>query len=140
MKFLTLMLVLLASCASEPRYFKRESVCSERALRYLKNPRNKEKRAPMSRELISSLTNASHSVQKCYESFRDRSGIEEFRTCMVVGVDATGELEFYNFGTQEVELDQEFLRCAENVTASIPFGTFGRNYILIQSFSFFVAL
>ncbi len=140
MKFLTLMMVFLASCASEPRFFKRDKVCSERALRYLKNPRNKEKRAPMSRELISSLTTASQSVQKCYENFRDRTGVEEFNTCMVVGVDAAGEMEFYNFGTQEVELDQEFLRCTENVTASIPFGTFGRNYILIQSFRFFVNL
>lgn len=78
-------------------------------------------------------------MQSCYEQFKDRTGYEEFNTCMVVGVDESGYLEFFNFGSNQVPLDEEFMSCAHRVTRSIPYQNYGQNYILIQSYKFFVS-
>lgn len=64
--------------------------------------------------------------------------MEEFNTCLIVGEDVGGVLEFYNFGSQEVELDQSFIQCAKSATSSIDYSAYGSNYILIQSYQFYV--
>ena len=129
---------LIGSCASENPRFVKEKVCSHESLKYLRNPRNKIKRAPKSPELIQAVADTSRSMQLCYEDFKNRTDEEEFNTCLVVGVDEYGGLEFFNFGSQEVNLDQTFLNCAKAVTKSIPYSTYGTNYILIQSYRFYV--
>lgn len=135
---LMVMMFLIGSCASEKRGFVKENVCSHESLKYLRNPRNKAKRAPHNPKLIQDVANTSRSMQLCYEDFKNRSGEEEFNTCLVVGVDEYGGLEFFNFGSQEVKLDQSFIKCARAVTERIPYATYGNNYILIQSYRFYV--
>lgn len=130
--------LLVNSCASEKPKFVKEKVCTAEALRYLRNPRNKEKRALNNPLLIQSMASTTRSMQLCYEDFRNRTGYEEFNTCLVVGVDERGELEFYNFGSKEIKLDDKFMRCAKAVTDSVPYTAFGSNYILIQSYKFYV--
>lgn len=140
MKYLTFMMLitLMTSCASDKPEFKKEKVCTSQALKYLRNPRNKYKRAPQSPELIQALANTSRSMQLCYEDFKNRTGQEEFNTCLVVGVNEASQLEYYNFGSREVTLDKSFMNCARAVTKSVPFSQYGSNYILIQSYQFYV--
>ncbi len=140
MKLITFMmlLILISSCASNKPEFVKEKVCSNQALKYLKNPRNKYKRAPSSPKLIQAMTNTTRSMQLCYEDFKNRTGHEEFNTCLVVGVNNSRRTEFYNFGSQDVQLDKAFMDCARAVTRSVPFNKYGSNYILIQSYQFYV--
>jgi hypothetical protein len=139
MKYLPFMLlILISSCATEKPKFVKEKVCSNQALKYLKNPRNKYKRALRNPQLIQALANTSRSMQLCYEDFKNRTGHEEFNTCLVVGVNETNQMEFYNFGSKDVPLDRTFVNCARAVTQSVPFSRYGSNYILIQSYQFYV--
>jgi hypothetical protein len=140
MKLITFMilLILISSCASKKPEFVKEKVCSNQAIKYLKNPRNKFKRASNNPKLIQAMTNTSRSMQLCYEDFKNRTGHEEFNTCLVVGVDQSRQMEFYNFGSKDVQLDQTFVNCAKAVTRSVPFSKYGSNYILIQSYQFYV--
>lgn len=140
MKSITFMmlLILISSCASNKPEFVKEKVCSNQALKYLKNPRNKYKRAPSSPKLIQAMTNTTRSMQLCYEDFKNRTGHEEFNTCLVVGVNNSRRTEFYNFGSKDVQLDKAFMDCARAVTRSVPFTKYGSNYILIQSYQFYV--
>lgn len=140
MKHLTFVMLisLITSCASDKPEFVKEKVCSTQALKYLKNPRNKYKRAPQSPALIQAMANTSRSMQLCYEDFKNRTGHEEFNTCLVVGVNEARQTEFYNFGSRDVPLDRTFMNCAKAVTRSIPFQRYGSNYILIQSYQFYV--
>lgn len=140
MKLITFMmlLILISSCASNKPEFVKEKVCSNQALKYLKNPRNKYKRAPSSPKLIQAMTNTTRSMQLCYEDFKNRTGHEEFNTCLVVGVNNSRRTEFYNFGSKDVQLDKAFMDCARAVTSSVPFNKYGSNYILIQSYQFYV--
>lgn len=133
-----LILFSLLSCSTEKPRFEKEKVCSHEALRYLKNPRNKYKDTQLNPLLVKDLTDTSRSMQLCYEDFKNRTGQEEFNTCLVVGVDEVGEMEFYNFGSREVQLDESFLNCAKSVTKSIQYTNFGKNYLLIQSYQFYV--
>lgn len=128
----------LASCSTQKPAFKTEKVCSTQALRYLNNPRNKFKRPVKNTALFSEIAATTRSMQLCYEDFKNRTSLEEFNTCLVVGVDDAGEMEFFNFGSQEVQLDDAFLKCARAVTKSVPYGNYGKNYILIQSYQFYV--
>lgn len=135
---LMMMMFLIGSCATEKPRFIKEKVCSNESLKYLRNPRNKIKRAPNNPKLIQDVANTTRSMQLCYEDFKNRTGEEEFNTCLVVGVDEYGGLEFFNFGSQDVNLDRQFINCAKAVTKSIPYSAYGSNYILIQSYSFYV--
>lgn len=135
---LILITILLSACASEKPRFKKERVCSEEALKYLRNPRNKDKRALNNPLLTEALSQTSRSMQLCYEDFKNRTGNDEFNTCLVVGVDESGSMEFKNFGSKDVELDDSFMKCARAVTDSVPYSTYGSNYILIQSYQFYV--
>lgn len=135
-----LLLMFISSCASEKPRFVKENVCSNESLKYLRNPRNINKRAPRSAALIQEMARTSKSMQACYEDFKNRTGHVEFHTCLVVGVNEFSQTEFYNFSSQEIQLDQKFMNCARNVTKAIPFEKFGSNYILIQSYKFFVGI
>jgi hypothetical protein len=130
--------LLLSACSTQKPKFVKENVCSNQSLKYLRNPRNKVKRALESPKLIQDMANTSRSMQLCYEDFKRRTGHEEFNTCLVVGVNETGETEFYNFGSRELKLDKTFLKCAEAVTKSVPFDSYGSNYILIQAYQFYL--
>ena len=140
MKLLTILMLVtfISSCASEKPKFEKEKVCSSQALKYLKNPRNKFKRAPRNPQLIQAVADTSRSMQLCYEDFKNRTGHDEFNTCLVVGVNEERKLEFYNFGSNEVPLDRKFINCARAVTNSVPYSKYGSNYILIQSYQFYV--
>lgn len=136
--YLLLPLTLL-SCSTSKSKFEKESVCSAKALRYLSNPRNREKHSTLDPRLVQRMAASTRSMQLCYEDFRNRTGQEVFSTCLVVGVDAAGELEFHNFGSQEAKLDDEFLRCADAVTKAVDYGHYGKNYLFIQSYQFYLS-
>ncbi len=137
---LILLLMFISSCASEKPRFIKEKVCSNESLKYLRNPRNSIKRAPRSAALVRDIAKSSRGMQACYEEFKNRTGHEEFNTCLVVGVNEYARTEFYNFSSQQINLDQKFMNCARKVTSSIPFEKYGSNYILIQSYKFYVDL
>ncbi len=140
MKSVPLLIVLmLVSCASEKPRFVKERVCSSEALKYLQNPRNQFKTIYASPSLIADVAATAGSMQLCYEDFKMRTGYEEFNTCLVVGVDYSGNVDFFNFSSQEIPLDQTLINCAKNVTSAIPYSQYGRNYILIQSYQFYVS-
>jgi hypothetical protein len=135
---LNVVLFLLISCTTQsPRFYKNQ-ICSNESLKYLRHPQNSEKKMSTHPALLSNLAASSKEMQGCYEDFKKRTGIEEFSTCLVVGIDRYGKEEFFNFQSREVQLDEKFLRCAQTVTKSIPFEKYGRNYILLQSYQFYV--
>lgn len=131
------LLVLMVACSTRRPEFKSEQVCSNEALKYLKNPRNKSKNFSPDPGLIEEMVHTARSMQVCYEDFRNRSGPEEFSTCLVVGVDKSGKTEFFNFGSREAELDETFLNCASAVAKSVSFSSYGKDYVLIQSYEFY---
>lgn len=136
--FFLLLVLFITSCTTEKPKFKKEQTCSYEALRYLRNPRNKYKQRIRNPKLISDMASTARSMQLCYEDYKNRSGHEEFNTCLVVGIDDYGEMEFFNFGAGEVKLDEGFIKCAKAVTKSIPYSSYGTNYVLIQSYQFYV--
>lgn len=133
-----LILLLFQGCTSGTPEFDKNKVCSIPALKYLRNPRNKTKTFRPKPELIQEMVKTHRDMQLCYEDFRYRSGEEEFSTCLVVGVNEAGAREFINFGSQEVQLDDHFISCATKVVQSVPYENFGSNYVLIQSYQFFL--
>lgn len=135
--YFLVLLSLVFGCASERPKFVKEKTCSQVSLKYLKNPRNQFKQPANNPHLTYKLAETQKSMQLCYEDFRNRSGIEEFNTCLVVGVDYLGNLDFYNFSSEEVKLDQAFINCAMAVTNSVQYSEFGRNYILVQAYQFY---
>lgn len=132
-----LLIMFFVSCSTDDKKFAKEEVCSNQALKYLKNPRNRNKKAPRNPALTEAVAATQKSMQLCYEDFRNRSGVEEFNTCLVVGVDESHQTEFFNFSTREVAVDQRFMDCALAVAKSVPYGKYGSNYILIQSYEFY---
>lgn len=137
--FFLFMLVLMSACATERPTFVKEKVCSTEALKYLKNPRNKYKRAISSPALFMDIANTTKSMQLCYDDFKNRTGYKEFNTCLVVGIDQRGNTDFLNFSSREINLDRTFLNCAKAVAASVPYSKYGKNFILIQSYQFYVS-
>lgn len=136
---LLFIIFLVSGCSTTVPVFRKEEVCTDQSLKYLRNPRNKTKRAIHNPLLIKQMASSTRQMQGCYEQFKDRTGFDEFNTCMVVGVDEAGKLEFFNFGSKQVPLDHEFMRCARKVTGAIPYQSYGQNYILIQSYKFYVS-
>lgn len=140
MKNIALLLLLsLVSCASKKPRFVKEKVCSQEALKYLRNPRNQFKTTNTRPSLIAEIGATTTQMQQCYEEFKDRTGHEEFNTCLVVGVDYSGNVDFFNFSSEEVQVDQGLINCAQKVTSSIPYSQYGKNFILIQSYQFYVS-
>jgi hypothetical protein len=133
-----LLISIFVSCASEKSKFVPEKVCSNQALKYLRNPRNKTKTLKPHPAIFQELTKTSRDMQLCYQDFKTRTGHEEFDTCLVVGVDDQGSLDFYNFSSEEIKPDETFMSCAHAVTQSVPYQKYGNSYILIQSYRFFV--
>lgn len=136
MKYLVL-LALITSCASKNKDFAHDKVCSKDSVKYLKNPRNKTKTTVMNSALLNELAKTQQSMQLCYEDYKNRTGHDEFDTCLVVGVDRRGKTEFYNFAAQGAPMDERFMNCAKAVTRKIPYGKYGKNYILVQSYQFY---
>lgn len=128
---------LVLSCSSGPGEFSHQTVCSKDSMNYLRHPKNKEKDQHLSEALLNELAKTQQSMQLCYEDFKNRTGHEEFDTCLVVGVDGKGRTEYFNFSARAAPLDRRFLNCARAVTKSIPYGRYGRNYILVQSYRFY---
>ncbi|HXH74318.1 MAG TPA: hypothetical protein VNJ08_05090 [Bacteriovoracaceae bacterium] len=137
--FLLIAMVLAGSCATDKKpKFVKEKVCSNQSLKYLRNPRNQTKVALRNPDLIQQLVGTHKSMQQCYVEFKERTGSEEFETCLVVGIDDQGQREYFDFSSNETGLDQDFMDCAHAVTKNVPFEKYGKNYILIQSYQFYV--
>ncbi|HXH32427.1 MAG TPA: hypothetical protein VNJ01_16630 [Bacteriovoracaceae bacterium] len=132
-----LLLATLSSCATKLPEFKINRVCSFEAIRYLKNPRNKSKQRNVSPALVTAMAGTQKNMQLCYEDFKLRTGILEFDTCLVVGVDEAGKTEFFNFSSRQVKLDRSFINCAQAVTKSVPFSIYGNNFVLVQAYQFY---
>ena len=133
-----LSIVILSSCASEKKQFDFRKTCSNESVKYLRNPRNLTKRDMQNPYLAEKIANTQRSMQLCYEDFKKRTDHEgEFNTCLVVGIDEYGSMDFYNFSSREAKLDNEFITCANAITARLDFASYGWNSILVQSYSFY---
>lgn len=132
---LLVLAVLVASCASKEVKFEPEKTCSPTTLRYLK--KNKSKPFLQSEEVINAMQTTQPGVQACYEAFAKRSGKEEFDTCLVVAYNKKGKLDFWELSSQQVKLDQDFVKCANKAIGAVPFWKYGKNYILMQSYHFY---
>lgn len=136
--FILFSVLILSSCASEKKTFNPGKTCSNESIKYLRNPRNLTKRALQNPFLAEKIANTQRSMQLCYEEYKNRTGHDgEFNTCLVVGIDEYGAMDFYNFSSKEAKLDQDFLNCANAVTASVDFASYGWNYILVQTYQFY---
>jgi hypothetical protein len=127
--------LLLFSCASSKDSFEPEKTCSDLSLKYIKN--NKHKRYLQSQEIITALQGTQSGVQSCYDSFVKRKGKDEFNTCLVIGYDVKGKLDYWELSSKEAKLDQEFLNCSNKVIGQVPFWKYGKNFILVQSYHFY---
>lgn len=124
----------LVSCSSDR--FVKEEVCSPSSLAYLKSTRDREHGPQMLNALEHELLASKKEIQKCYDDYYDRTGIAEFQTCLVVGVDVTGMLDFYQLSSREIYSDSRFVKCAEEVTKKIPWWKYGTNYTVLQTYRF----
>lgn len=129
-------LLSLISCSSSKPFVK-ENVCSPNAISYIKNSKGRRFAPPASEALRQKLAATQAGMQQCYQDYMKRTGHEEFQTCMVVGVDSKGRMEYYNFSAQDTNSDRAFIQCAVKVTKKIPFQRYGKNYILLQSYNFY---
>lgn len=132
-----LFLVSFLSCAIQSPQFAKERDCSNEALKYLRNPRNISKSFTGHPKLVEDIQRTVPEMQICYEDFKKRTGYDEFNTCLVVGIDEKGEMDFYNFGSRQIELDEKFLQCARYLTQNLPYSSYGSNYIFVQSYKFY---
>lgn len=138
MKVLCLVLCLLVvSACSTHKEFVKEKNCSPHALSYIKNSTGRSKRPPLSPLLKLKLEETQVGMQQCYEAYMKRAGQKDFQTCMVVGVDSLGRLEYYNFSANDIHSDRAFVQCAVKVTKKVPYTKFGKNYIMVQSYHFY---
>lgn len=135
-----LFLVLqLVSCASDKPKFSPTKTCSSDSIKYLQSPHNQTKRYLDNPYLREKIAKTRRSMQLCYEDFKNRSGEDEdFNTCMVIGVDEYGLMEYYNFSSNDVKLDRQFVECANQVANSVDFSSFGWNYLLVHTYRFYV--
>jgi len=127
--------LFLFSCSSTGDKFEPEKTCSDLSLKYIKN--NKHKRYLQSQEIINALQGTQAGVQACYESFVKRKGADEFNTCLVIGYDKRGKLDYWELSSKEAKLDKEFVNCSNKVIGEVPFWKYGKNYILVQSYHFY---
>lgn len=103
-----LALLVTTACTSKRRS---ENLCFNQAIRSLQKPQNTS-RTNLSAEGLERLLAVTHiPLQSCYEEFKQRSGIDEFNTCMVVGVDSMGKRDYYDFWSDDVEFDRAFYEC-----------------------------
>lgn len=133
--FLSFLLLSFFSCAQKP--FVPKNVCSPNAISYMRNSKGRSFVPPKSEALRKKLAETQTGMQQCYQSYLKRTGHEEFQTCMVVGVDTLGRLEYYNFSAQDTHGDRAFIQCAVKVTKKVPFWQYGNNYILLHSYNFY---
>ena len=129
------LLLLLSACASKDVKFDQQKTCSPLALNYLKT--HKHRRFLQSTEAIDQMEKTQPGVQACYEAYAKRTGNDEFDTCLVVGYDPKGKMDFYELSSKAVKLDSEFLKCANAAIGAVPFWKLGTNYILLQSYHFY---
>ncbi len=135
--FMFLVLLLLTAACSTRKEFVKENVCSPNALSYIKRSKGRKIVVPKNPLLQSQLAGTQKDMQACYQDYMARTGHDSFRTCMVVGVDGLGRMEYYNFSSQDIHSDQAFIQCAVKVTKKIPYWRYGKNYILLQSYNFY---
>lgn len=137
MKLISLvtLVLIVSACSSKEVKFKPEKTCSTTSLNYLK--RNKSKPFLKSDEAIQAMQGTQKGVQACYESYAERSGKEEFDTCLVIAYDKRGKLDYWELSSQQVKLDPEFIKCANKTIGEVPFWKYGKNYILMQSYHFY---
>lgn len=133
---LILVMLLITSCSSRKEFVK-ENVCSPNALTYMKRSKNRKVLVPSDPIFQSQLMSTQNAMQSCYQEYMTRTGHDNFRTCLVVGIDELGRMEYYNFSSQDIHSDQAFIQCAVKVTKKIPFWRYGTNFILLQSYNFY---
>lgn len=132
-----LVLLLLSFFSCTHKKFVKENVCSPNAIAYIKNSKGRNFPLPNSQALKDKIAQTQTGMQQCYTDYMKRTGHEEFQTCMVVGVDSLGRMEYYNFSSQDIHSDRAFIQCAVKVTKKVPFWRYGKNYILLQSYNFY---
>jgi hypothetical protein len=137
MKTMMLLLVLfvVASCASKEIKFDQNKTCSQLSLNFMRNNRNRT--FLQSQQAISEMQKTQSGVQACYEDFLKRGGKPEFATCLVVGFDNMGKMDYYELSSREAKLDQKFVTCANKAIGIVPFWKLGKNYVLLQSYHFY---
>lgn len=135
--YLTLGSLFFIFSCSTSKPFVKENVCSPNAVSYIKNSKGRTFAPPASPALRQKLAETQTGMQQCYQDYMRRTGHKEFQTCMVVGVDRLGRMEYYNFSAQDTNSDRAFIQCAVKVTKKIPFQRYGKNYILLQSYNFY---
>lgn len=135
--YVTLGLLFIITSCSTTKPFVKENVCSPNAVNYMNKSKGRSFVTPKTPALAKKLAETQTDMQQCYQDYMARTGHKEFQTCMVVGVDSKGRMEYYNFSAQDTNSDRAFLQCAVKVTKKIPFQTYGKNYILLQSYNFY---
>jgi hypothetical protein len=135
MKFFVLTF-LACSCASEVPRFSIDRTCDYRTQNVLRNPRYKGRTRLAPRLLLGEFRKLGPGIQSCYELHREKLGVEEFNSCLIVGVDASGVRDFHHFSSEELILENDFKECVEAATRILPFEQLGRNYLAIQNIRF----
>lgn len=130
-----LSLLFVVSCASDEVKFDQNKTCSQLSLNFLRN--NKHRTFLQSTEAINEMQKTKSGVQACYDSFVKRGGKPEFATCLVVGFDKAGKMDYYELSSRETKLDTQFVNCANKAIGAVPLWKLGKNYVLLQSYHFY---
>lgn len=120
-------LIFMAACSSNKTQaptipvFEKEKVCSDEALVYFKNKKTwpVAKKVYSDAEIHQRLLNLTPAIQSCYEKDIARTNKpESFNLCFVGGYNPKGEVEFFEFSTNEISLPTEFKDCLEKIKGS----------------------
>lgn len=130
-------LLVLGSCSSKKPEVTKEKACSALSMNYLKSPKNKGKVYLRSDAAVKALSQTQAGIQACYEDFKKRRGHKEFDACLVVGVDQNRKTDFFHFYSNDKKVDEKFISCGAKVTSAVPFFNLGRNFVLVQTYSFY---
>ncbi len=118
-------LVIITACSSQRAQetippFQKEIVCSNEALAYLKKdkplPANQQKYTES--EIYSRMLSLEPAIRNCYEEEIARTNKSHtFNLCFVVGYNAKGIMDFFEFSTKEITLTTEFKECLVKLKA-----------------------
>ena len=131
--FLMLALTISSSCGTlrsdlKPApAFSKEKVCSPKALEYLnKNRRGKALSAEQFQAAgVEVVTKLDAPTKNCYQTELYRNdNLQPFNLCLILGTDAQGKIDFFDFHTTEIKVSDEFYQCLNESIKTLDLSRF----------------
>lgn len=122
---LLVVVMMISGCATNKVQdtippFQKELVCSDEALSYLKKdkPLSANQQTYTEADIHPRMLSLEPAIRKCYEEEIIRTNkSHSFNLCFVVGYNAKGVMDFFEFSTKEITLSADFKECLVKLKA-----------------------